>query len=87
MYKNPASDTYIDFGEASLQAQMEAASKSRSISLKPINAAAAAGPAPIIEEDKDDEDVDAVLMLESGEEGHWFGDESGQWQRGNSQEQ
>merc|ERR1711973_453926 len=63
VYKNPASDTYIVFGEAKIedlsqQAQMEAASKFNKVDVPQAADAAAAGPAPIIEEDEDDDDVD-----------------------------
>merc|ERR1712243_117834 len=63
VYKNPASDTYIVFGEAKIedlsqQAQMEAAEKFNKVDVPQAADAAAAGPAPIIEEDEDDEDVD-----------------------------
>ena len=63
VYKNPASDTYIVFGEAKIedlsqQAQMAAAEKFNKADGRLGADAAAAGPAPIIEEDEDDEDVD-----------------------------
>ena len=63
VYKNPASDTYIAFGEAKIedlsqQAQMAAAEKFNKVDVPQAADAAAAGPAPIIEEDEDDEDVD-----------------------------
>ena len=63
MSKTPASDTYIVFGEAKIedlsqQAQMEAAQKFKNAEVPQAAEAAAAGPAPIIEEDEDDEDVD-----------------------------
>merc|ERR1712013_723794 len=56
VYKNPASDTYIVFGEAKIedlsqQAQMEAAQK--------FKAAEAPQPAAIPEEEEDGEEVDA----------------------------
>merc|ERR1711913_184762 len=59
VYKNPASDTYIVFGEAKIedlsqQAQMEAASKFNKVDVPQAADATAAGPAPIIEEDEDD---------------------------------
>merc|ERR1712014_348594 len=65
VYKNPASDTYIVFGEAKIedlsqQAQMEAASKFNKVDVPQAADAAAAGPAPIIEEDEDDDDVDTA---------------------------
>jgi len=65
VYKNPASDTYIVFGEAKIedlsqQAQMEAAQKFKNAEVPQVSDAAAAGPAPIIEEDEDDEEVDAA---------------------------
>merc|ERR1712193_353865 len=61
VYKNPASDTYIVFGEAKIedlsqQAQMEAASKFNKVDVP--QADAAAGPAPILEEDEEDGEVD-----------------------------
>merc|ERR1712014_263808 len=65
VYKNPASDTYIVFGEAKIedlsqQAQMEAAQKFNKVDVPQAADAAAAGPAPIIEEDEDDDDVDTA---------------------------
>merc|ERR1712014_372554 len=65
VYKNPASDTYIVFGEAKIedlsqQAQMEAAQKFKNAEIPQVSDAVAAGPAPIIEEDEDDEEVDAA---------------------------
>merc|ERR1712181_56523 len=53
VYKNPASDTYIVFGEAKIedlsqQAQMEAAQKFKNAEVPQAAEAAAAGPAPII---------------------------------------
>merc|ERR1711963_246591 len=69
VYKNPASDTYIVFGEAKIedlsqQAQMEAASKFNKVDAPQAADAAAAGPAPIIEEDEDDDDVDTAGVEE-----------------------
>merc|ERR1712173_538534 len=69
VYKNPASDTYIVFGEAKIedlsqQAQMEAAQKFKNAEVPQPTEAAAAGPAPILEEDEDDEDVDAAGVEE-----------------------
>merc|ERR1712201_67753 len=69
VYKNPASDTYIVFGEAKIedlsqQAQMEAAQKFKNAEVPQATEAAAAGPAPILEEDEDDEDVDAAGVEE-----------------------
>merc|ERR1711872_479299 len=69
VYKNPASDTYIVFGEATIedlsqQAQMEAAQKFKNAEVPQPTEAAAAGPAPILEEDEDDEDVDAAGVEE-----------------------
>merc|ERR1712039_400915 len=51
VYKNPASDTYIVFGEAKIedlsqQAQMEAASKFNKVDVPQATDAAAAGPLP-----------------------------------------
>merc|ERR1712154_144757 len=69
VYKNPASDTYIVFGEAKIedlsqQAQMEAASKFKAAEApQPADMGAAGmsgGPAAIAEEDDDDEEVDAA---------------------------
>merc|ERR1712037_664321 len=64
VYKNPASDTYIVFGEAKIedlsqQAQMEAASKFNKVDVPQAADTAASGPAPIMEEEEDDEEVDA----------------------------
>ena len=69
VYKNPASDTYIVFGEAKIedlsqQAQMEAASKFNKVDVPQAADAAAAGPAPIIEEDEDDDEVDTAGVEE-----------------------
>merc|ERR1712013_90939 len=69
VYKNPASDTYIVFGEAKIedlsqQAQMEAAQKFKNAEVPQATEAAAAGPAPILEEDEDDEDVVAAGVEE-----------------------
>merc|ERR1712179_435456 len=71
VYKNPASDTYIVFGEAKIedlsqQAQMEAAQKFENAEVPQATEAAAAGPAPILEEDVDaagveEKDVDLVM--------------------------
>merc|ERR1711999_22829 len=52
VYKNPASDTYIVFGEAKIedltqQAQMEAAQKFKAAEVPQPADAAAAGPAPM----------------------------------------
>merc|ERR1712072_356751 len=60
VYKNPASDTYIVFGEAKIedlsqQAQIDAASKFNKVDVPQAADATAAGPAPIIEEDEDDD--------------------------------
>merc|ERR1712045_213332 len=65
VYKNPASDTYIVFGEAKIedlsqQAQMEAASKFNKVDVPQPADAAAAGPAPIEEEDEEDVDTAGV---------------------------
>ena len=69
VYKNPASDTYIVFGEAKIedlsqQAQMEAASKFNKVDVPQPADAAAAGPAPIMEEEEDEEDVDTAGVEE-----------------------
>eukprot|EP00094_Tigriopus_californicus_P003964 TCALIF_03818-PA protein Name:"Similar to Nacalpha Nascent polypeptide-associated complex subunit alpha (Drosophila melanogaster)" AED:0.30 eAED:0.31 QI:0/0/0/0.5/1/1/2/0/185 len=69
VYKNPASDTYIVFGEAKIedlsqQAQMEAAQKFKAAEApQPTEMGAqgttgAPGPGAIPEEDEDDEEVD-----------------------------
>jgi len=66
VYKSPASDTYIVFGEAKIedlsqQAQMAAAEKFKAPSgndSSGVDAGAPAVPAPIQEEDEDDEEVD-----------------------------
>merc|ERR1712066_957151 len=67
VYKTPASDTYIVFGEAKIedltqQAQMEAAQKFKAPSGSETLEAGAPGgasvPAPIQEEDEEDEEVD-----------------------------
>merc|ERR1712098_656188 len=64
VYKNPASDTHIVFGEAKIedlsqQAQMEAAQKFKAAETpagpQEMGATGTAGPAPIPEEDEDDE--------------------------------
>merc|ERR1712025_1026931 len=67
VYKNPASDTYIVFGEAKIedlsqQAQMEAAQKFKAAEVPQpteMGASGTTGPASIAEEDEDDGDVDA----------------------------
>merc|ERR1712240_1001415 len=69
VYKTPASDTYIVFGEAKIedlsqQAQMEAAQKFKNAEVPQPTEAAAAGPAPILEEDEDDDDVDTAGVEE-----------------------
>merc|ERR1712083_452155 len=66
VYKNPASDTYIVFGEAKIedltqQAQMEAAQKFKAAEVPQpteMGASGTAGPASIPEEDEDDGEVD-----------------------------
>lgn len=71
VFKNPASDTYIVFGEAKIedlsqQAQMEAAQKFKAAETpQPTEMGAqgttgAPGPGAIPEEDEDDEEVDAT---------------------------
>jgi nascent polypeptide-associated complex subunit alpha len=69
VYKNPASDTYIIFGEAKIedlsqQAQMEAAQKFKASEPPQPTDMGATGttgaPAPIPEEDDEDEEVDAT---------------------------
>merc|ERR1712128_167233 len=66
VYKNPASDTYIVFGEAKIedlsqQAQMEAASKFKAAEAPQAAelSAAETGQAAIAEEEEDDGEVDA----------------------------
>merc|ERR1712025_1309783 len=69
VYKNPASDTYIVFGEAKIedlsqQAQMEAASKFKAAEapqpseMGATGTTGAAAPQPAIPEEDDDEEVD-----------------------------
>merc|ERR1712042_81646 len=66
VYKNPASDTYIVFGEAKIedlsqQAQMEAAQKFKAAEAPQpteMGASGTTGPAAIPEEDEDDGEVD-----------------------------
>jgi len=76
VFKSPASDTYIVFGEAKVedlshQAQLDAASKFKlnqggmpSDFAAPAAAAAAKKPATIAEEEEDDEEVDATGIEE-----------------------
>merc|ERR1711997_644846 len=67
VYKNPASDTYIVFGEAKIedlsqQAQMEAAQKFKAAEApqpSEMGAGGTTGPAAIPEEEEDGEEVDA----------------------------
>ena len=66
VYKNPASDTYIVFGEAKIedltqQAQMEAAQKFKQAEVPPseLGGTGTTGPAAIAEEEEDDAEVDA----------------------------
>merc|ERR1712142_684766 len=67
VYKNPASDTYIVFGEAKIedlsqQAQMQAAEKFKAAEVPAPNemgASGTTGPSAIPEEDEDDGEVDA----------------------------
>jgi len=66
VYKNPASDTYIVFGEAKIedlsqQAQMQAAEKFKAAEVPAPNemgASGTTGPAAIPEEEEDGEEVD-----------------------------
>merc|ERR1712158_113262 len=66
VYKNPASDTYIVFGEAKIedltqQAQMEAAQKFKAAEVPQpteMGSSGTTGPASIPEEDEDDGEVD-----------------------------
>merc|ERR1712025_1204651 len=71
VYKNPASDTYIVFGEAKIedlsqQAQMEAASKFKAAEAPQAAdlGVAEAGQAAIAEEEDDDGEVDATGVEE-----------------------
>merc|ERR1712027_164062 len=64
VYKNPASDTYIVFGEAKIedltqQAQMEAAQKFKAAEMPSAAAETASVPAAIAEEEEEGEEVDA----------------------------
>merc|ERR1712240_182272 len=64
-YKNPASDTYIVFGEAKIedlsqQAQMEAAQKFKAAEMPSSAAETASVPAAIAEEEEEGEEVDAT---------------------------
>merc|ERR1711971_299650 len=66
VYKNPASDTYIVFGEAKIedptqQAQMEAAQKFKQAEVPPseLGGTGTTGPAAIAEEEEEDAEVDA----------------------------
>jgi len=66
VYKNPASDTYIVFGEAKIedlsqQAQMEAAQKFKAAEVpapQEMGGSGTTGPAPIPEEEDEDDEVD-----------------------------
>jgi len=66
VYKNPASDTYIVFGEAKIedlsqQAQMEAAQKFKAADVpapSELGGSGTTGHAPIPEEDDEDDEVD-----------------------------
>merc|ERR1719290_10498 len=73
VFKNPASDTYIVFGEAKIedmsqQAQMAAAEKFKEPSINPAAESAAHTTVPVSiqeeEEDDDDEDVDETGLEE-----------------------
>merc|ERR1712037_734319 len=55
VYKNPASDTYIVFGEA----QIEAANRFKAAEMPSSTAEAASVPAAIAEEEEEGEEVDA----------------------------
>merc|ERR1712192_240268 len=64
VYKNPASDTYIVFGEAKIedlsqQAQMEAANRLKAAEMPSSTAETASVPAAIAEEEEEGEEVDA----------------------------
>merc|ERR1711971_1041859 len=64
VYKNPASDTYIVFGEAKIedlsqQAQMEAANRFKAAEMPSSTAETASVPAAIAEEEEEGEEVDA----------------------------
>merc|ERR1712212_1259160 len=69
VYKNPASDTYIVFGEAKIedlsqQAQMEAANRFKAAEMPSSTAEAASVPAAIAEEEEDgveEKDVELVM--------------------------
>merc|ERR1711992_75998 len=65
VYKNPASDTYIVFGEAKIedlsqQAQMEAANRFKAAEMPSSAAETASVPAAIAEEEEEGEEVDAT---------------------------
>merc|ERR1712156_583568 len=68
VYKNPASDTYIVFGEAKIedlsqQAQIDAAKKFKAAEVPQpteMGASGTTGPSAIPEEDEDDGEVDAT---------------------------
>jgi len=69
VYKNPASDTYIVFGEAKIedlsqQAQMEAANRFKAAEMPSSAAEAASVPAAIAEEEEEGEEVDATGVEE-----------------------
>merc|ERR1712054_356966 len=69
VYKNPASDTYIVFGEAKIedlsqQAQMEAANRFKAAEMPSSTAEAASVPAAIAEEEEEGEEVDATGVEE-----------------------
>merc|ERR1712105_254675 len=70
VYKNPASDTYIVFGEAKIedlnqQAQMEAANRFKAAEMPSSTAEAASVPAAIAEEEEEGEEVDASGVEEN----------------------
>merc|ERR1712013_347805 len=69
VYKNPASDTYIVFGEAKIedlsqQAQMEAANRFKAAEMPSSAAETASVPAAIAEEEEEGEEVDATGVEE-----------------------
>merc|ERR1712047_155000 len=69
VYKNPASDTYIVFGEAKIedlsqQAQMEAANRFKAAEMPSSAAETASVPVAIAEEEEEGEEVDATGVEE-----------------------
>jgi len=76
VYKNPASDTYIVFGEAKIedlsqQAQMEAANRFKAAEMPSSAAETASVPAAIAEEEEEGEEVEVMRSRhERSKEGH-----------------